>query len=43
LAIDDAEQLGNLEIDELDSIVNLADNVATRLAKNTSKQLKKLG
>ncbi len=43
LAVDDAEQLGNLEMEELDSIVSLADNVATRLARDTSKRLKKLG
>lgn len=40
---DELDQLGNLELSELDDIVSFADNIATKLAQKTSNKLKKLG
>lgn len=39
----DNDKLGDLELDELDNLVNFADNLATQLAFKTTQKLKKLG
>jgi len=40
--IEDMDQLGQLELNELDNIVTFADNIATQLAFDTTKKLKNL-
>ena len=42
-AMDDLDLLGDLELEELDNIVSFADNIATKLAMDTSNKLKKMG
>lgn len=37
------EKLDTMEIEDLDNIVNFADNMATQLAIQTSAKIKKLG
>ena len=39
----DLEKLGDLELDELGTIINFADNMATKLAYETSTKLKNVG
>ena len=40
---DDFDKLGALDIDELDNIINFADNVATELAIQTTAKIHKMG